>query len=374
MWVERGDDLRDQDIFLLGTAGRQTVNLTEAAFRQSQPSWSPDGGAIAYTSNSGIHVMRADGSGNRIVTYVRHPSSGTHFYPYWPTWSPDGTRLAFVEWEWDGSTNLSYSLVTISLDGTDRRVLASSDSPLYFPDWSPDGSRIAFMKCAFVGALGHGDRDCMIGIVDGSGKGVRFVSGDIQPWDFSPTWIDNDRLVFTSSRRCFDEPYTSVDYCGGIYSMDSDGSNATLIEEYGDWTGDEAGDLPFRAIWVNDSFVLVPLGLGPDYEQTELWRLNPQTGQKKLIFSGDTGSHVDWQPICSVRGTGGDDVLNGTEGRDLICGHGGDDVIRGLGGDDVMFGHAGRDRIIGGPGRDIVVGNAGRDICDRDERDHSRVC
>lgn len=41
---------------------------------------------------------------------------------------------------------------------------------------------------------------------------------------------------------------------------------------------------------------------------------------------------------------------------------------------DVIFGQGGDDEIVGGPGRDIVVGDAGRDGCDRDERDHSRVC
>lgn len=74
---------------------------------------------------------------------------------------------------------------------------------------------------------------------------------------------------------------------------------------------------------------------------------------------------------CTVRGTGGDDVLDGTPGNDRICGLGGDDVIDGRGGNDVIIGGGGRDiirggrgkdRLIGGKGDDSLVGGAGNDL------------
>lgn len=56
---------------------------------------------------------------------------------------------------------------------------------------------------------------------------------------------------------------------------------------------------------------------------------------------------VDWQPdpVCTVVGTDGDDVLEGTAGDDVVCAGEGDDVIVATGGRDVVLGGPGRDRL-----------------------------
>ncbi|HET9437043.1 MAG TPA: hypothetical protein VFO64_02495 [Gaiellaceae bacterium] len=69
----------------------------------------------------------------------------------------------------------------------------------------------------------------------------------------------------------------------------------------------------------------------------------------------------DWQPICTVYGTDGDDVLVGTPEDDLICGLRGDDVIRGGPGDDTILAGDGNDSIHGGEGSDRLFGAAGDD-------------
>ena len=60
-----------------------------------EPSWSPDGGEIAFVSsrhgNNEIYVVGADGQGLKRVTRDLAPK-------YRPAWSPDGERIAYYGW------------------------------------------------------------------------------------------------------------------------------------------------------------------------------------------------------------------------------------------------------------------------------------
>ena len=67
------------------------------------------------------------------------------------------------------------------------------------------------------------------------------------------------------------------------------------------------------------------------------------------------------QPRCTIKGTGGPDLLVGTGGDDVICGRGGDDRLVGRGGDDELRGGRGDDELLGGPGDDLMRGESGRD-------------
>ena len=65
------------------------------------PSWSSDGGRIAFDSlrdgNGEIYVMNADGSGQTRLT----DDPG---FDGSPSWSPDGSRIAFQSFR-DGDAN-----------------------------------------------------------------------------------------------------------------------------------------------------------------------------------------------------------------------------------------------------------------------------
>jgi Ca2+-binding RTX toxin-like protein len=103
-----------------------------------------------------------------------------------------------------------------------------------------------------------------------------------------------------------------------------------------------------------------------DREGDDIWVMNADgTDQRNLtgpLNRPISASFVpDWQPVCTLQGTSGDDVLTGTDGPDLICGRGGNDVVYGLGGDDVIFGGGGSDQIFGGSNKDVLVGGPGID-------------
>ena len=67
------------------------------------------------------------------------------------------------------------------------------------------------------------------------------------------------------------------------------------------------------------------------------------------------------KPVCTIKGTGGRDVLRGTARRDVICAYGGNDTVRGMAGNDLIMGGAGSDTILGDEGDDTIYGGDGKD-------------
>ena len=88
--------LRDgnHEIFVMNADGSDQTNLSNNDANDFNPTWSPDGEKIAFTSdrengNFDIYVMNAaDGSGQTRLT----DNPGDDFNP---TWSPDGEKIAF---------------------------------------------------------------------------------------------------------------------------------------------------------------------------------------------------------------------------------------------------------------------------------------
>jgi serine/threonine protein kinase/Tol biopolymer transport system component len=96
---------------------------------------SPDGRWIAFYAvipREDLFVVRTDGSGQRQLTEDA-------FKDRHPIWSPDGRRLLFYS-----NRGGEYGAWTIRPDDKSlEQVLPAGSKPLTFPIWSPDGGRIA---------------------------------------------------------------------------------------------------------------------------------------------------------------------------------------------------------------------------------------
>ena len=125
--------------------GTGIERLTASSGFEEDPSWSPDGGLIAFsalnrtTGFARISVVGADGSGPRRLAAPPHGCSDKE-----QAWSPDGLTIAFSRM----CLGASSALYLMKPDGTGVTMLAEVGRT---PDWSPDGSRIAYTGAGSYG-------------------------------------------------------------------------------------------------------------------------------------------------------------------------------------------------------------------------------
>jgi Tol biopolymer transport system component len=136
-------------------------------------------GTIAFIRANHLLVMRADGSGQRVLT------SGRNLHH--PAWSPGRRTIAFGMWDKD-----TYSdLYVINADGSGLRRLTRHRADTVEPVWSPDGQTIALDE--------YYDGTYMIFVVNANGGGERRLTPGLR---FSgPTWSrDGRRIAFVRER------------------------------------------------------------------------------------------------------------------------------------------------------------------------------
>ena len=199
--------------------------LTDNAWSDEYPRWSPDGTRIAFAANPrgnhDIFVMNADGTGTTAVAET--PADETE-----PAWLPDGAGLAFTRddalWAIDLAAkrerrvlpdfSRSHGLSDFAPGGglaafTGKRLLGwdvfaadlarATTTPLTKggkscrPRFSHDGRTIAY-----VSSLADGKGDVFLMNPDGSGK-VRLTARN-DTVDYFPAWSPDDQdIVFCSS-------------------------------------------------------------------------------------------------------------------------------------------------------------------------------
>ena len=161
----------DYDLYLMTADGRGVKRIFKKFANRLNPAWSPDGQQIAYYRGDEHAIYIADIGGKNEERLVEG----------WdPTWSPDGSEIAFMSLE--GSLDIrAINLKTRS----ERVVVPREKSILHSPVWSPDGTKIAFSRFHFLrfilkGLLGAKDNASIhtIDIINSDGTEMETVVAD----------------------------------------------------------------------------------------------------------------------------------------------------------------------------------------------------
>src|SRR5262249_41998590 len=124
-------------IFIANSDGTNERPLFGSNDLDYNPSWSPDGAWVVFTSerNSSADLYRVKSDGTALERLTDHPA-----YDDQAAWSPDSKRLVFVTTRANGHANLW----TLDLETHKAAALTSGAGGDFRPAWSPDGKWIAF--------------------------------------------------------------------------------------------------------------------------------------------------------------------------------------------------------------------------------------
>src|SRR3989344_5935198 len=227
------------DIALINEDGTGLQRLTTNPGQDLEPTWSPDGKELLFTSHrtggTAVWRMDSDGSNQRditsniverarqadwcsngkiVVAYRDRGDSeagigiidpnGTSFtsiyseprtgrIPSWPKWSPNCFEIAFERY-----VNGNWEIYTMNSDGTNQRNIPNN---LIVNDqqatWSPDGTKMVFISDrANPGGITNGLLDIDLYIMNNDGTNITRLTYDIGP-EADPDWSnDGEKIIF----------------------------------------------------------------------------------------------------------------------------------------------------------------------------------
>jgi Tol biopolymer transport system component len=255
-------------IYTMKADGSQVTRVSAPGMYDIEPSWSPDGTRLAFTSRRDltsnpnfpgfeIYTMLADGSNATRLTF-------TEEFEHNAIWTRDGSKILFTS----NRANDRLQLYLMNPDGSDQVTIL--DAQAQQPAYSPDGSQLAFAS----NMDGHGLR---IWIMNADGSGLHPITPE-QDGSAYPAWSPDGTRIAFSSRRVGDGTLK-------IYVMNADGTGATqltngLVDESPSWTPDGSG--------------IAYSGCCESTGSSEIWIMNPDGSGKTNISNNQ---HQDMEPV-----------------------------------------------------------------------------
>jgi TolB protein len=189
-------------------------NPTKGVGTNYLPVFSPDGKQIAFMSgrdgNPEIYAMNVDGSNLRRLTNNQAGDSS-------PTWSPSGAQIAFTS----DRSGKAQVYVMNSADGSGVRRLTVNESEADRPTWSPP----PFNEIAYAASTGPGYDIKVLVVSTGEVKQLTFGEGSNE----GPAWAPGGRhLAFTSTRAGGRTQVFTIGRDGrGLRQITREGNNQT---------------------------------------------------------------------------------------------------------------------------------------------------
>lgn len=123
----------NENLFIVPSAGGETVRLTDSPFDDIRAMWSADGTRIAYVHDLDDRALRE----GRMLIYVVPAEGGTPaplegVFISAPITSPDGAFIAYVSNE-----SGKWQVLVANADGSAPRVVTPADGDYLFAVWKP---------------------------------------------------------------------------------------------------------------------------------------------------------------------------------------------------------------------------------------------
>jgi len=300
------------EVFTVNPDGSGEVRLTStlgSSVSSSAPKYSADGKKIAFTQNSQIWKMDADGT-NPVQLTATSAGSNTP-----GSWSPDGTQIVFQTTRDPlppnpGPGSNASEIYKMNADGTNQTRLTNNTRTDSFPSWSPDGSKIVYRSNL------AGNPDVFTMNPDGSAQTNLTASSLAE--ESAPDWSpDGKQIAFHTDRDAF-QIGRVLNRNLEIYRMKTDGSSPTRLT-FSDFSG--GGDpnrdltgydlLPAwspqgdrivfhsgRAEEFRDTGEIGPGGQ-PYVAQWDVYTINAIDGSdvRRVTNRPRNDEHCDWQPL-----------------------------------------------------------------------------
>jgi serine/threonine protein kinase/Tol biopolymer transport system component len=190
-------------IYLTGLLGDQAIPITNMPGGACQPSWSPNGEKLVFTSPCGIKKDTYPESSLFIVN-----ADGTNLEPlptapggdFEPAWSPDGKYIAFTSIR-DGYMQIySYNLASSSVT---RLVKTDTGTAARQPSWSPDGKQIVYSYKRFA------TYELWTMSAFGQNEEQLFISGD-ELSNQTPLWSPDGKFILFSQQNTKDFTFPNL--------------------------------------------------------------------------------------------------------------------------------------------------------------------
>ena len=175
-----------KELFQIDRDGADLVQLTRNGSLTLSPTVAADGRLAYVTYKAGPPEIwgqrRKDGPHERL-----YPASGAGGMLSSPTWSPDGKRLAFVQGDRRGNSDI----MVLDLATGRARRLTDSNGINTEPAWNPNGNQLAFTSDREGGP--------QVFLMQDDGSNLRRLTSE-GLYNASPAWSPNGAMVAYVSR------------------------------------------------------------------------------------------------------------------------------------------------------------------------------